>query len=367
MTPIDDAQLRALRDEAASRLALRLSEPDAPLSELRELLERVKLAEAALADPRRQRALRLRIVLGSLLAVALVLSVAATVRMPSVAFSLELDADAAQMQLGPAGEVGAQTLAGSLQARGWARLDTANATLRTLGANARPPQLDISAQLLRLQRISYPADSLLRIAAGPAAVGLTFEAPQGLLRLELDAAGPAALNLGNSGAPVRLDFGPGEWIGLEAGDAASSQRPPPLDLQLGRTGTQTLTWLGLQPRGLRFVDRQIVGGGQTRIVSALQRATINLPATGGMVKLQAGDRLEIDGLDVERCELVAGSSLALRVSGTAREMRAGVGGFDRSLKPSVLEFVARNHALLLLWSAAGGLWGAGLWLRKLLA
>ena len=140
MTPIDDARLRALRDEAASRLALRLSEPDAPLSELRELHERVKLAEAALADPRRQRALRLRIVLGSLLALALVLSLAATVRMPSVAFSLELDADAAQLQLGPAGELGAQTLAGSLQARGWARLDTANATLRTLGANARPPQ-----------------------------------------------------------------------------------------------------------------------------------------------------------------------------------------------------------------------------------
>lgn len=367
MTQVDDRQLRALRDEAANRLALRLSEPDAPLLELRELHERFRLAEAALADPRRQRAVRLRVAVGSLLAVAVLLSLAATIPMPSVAFSLELDADAAQLHFGPAGELGAQPLPGSLQVRGWARLETADATLRTLGANARPPHLELSAQSLRLQRISYPASSLLRVAAGPTAIGLSFEAPQGLLRLELDAAGPAVLNLGNSSTPVRMDFGPGEWIGLEAGDATSAQRPPPLDLQVGRSAAQSLSWLSLQPRGLRFVDRQHTGGGQTRITSTLQRATINLPATGGMVRLQAGDRLEIDGLQVERCEMVAGSTVALRVSGTAREMRVGVGGFDRSLKPSALEFVARNHVLLLLWSAAGGLWGAGLWLRKLLA
>lgn len=367
MTRVDDRQLRTLRDEAASRLALRLSEPDTPLTELRELHERVRLAEAALADPRRQRAVRLRIVVGSLLLVAVLLSLAATIRMPSVAFSLELDADAAQLFLASAGELGAQTLPGSLQARGWARLETADATLRTLAANSRAPHLELSAQSLRLQRIGYPANSLLRIATGPTALGLTFEAPQGLLRIELDAAGPATLSLGNSGAPVQMDFGPGEWIGLEVGDSTSAQRPPPLDLQLGRTGAQTLSWLGLQPRGLRFVDRQSIGGGQTRIVSTLQRATVNLPATGATVRLQAGDRLEIDGLDVERFELVAGNTLSLRVAGKAREMRAGVGGFDRSLKPSVLEFVARNHVLLLLWSAAGGLWGAGLWLRKLLA
>jgi hypothetical protein len=367
VTPVDDRQLRALRDEAASRLALRLGEPDAPLVELRELHERFRLAEAALADPRRQRAMRLRIVIGSMLVVAVLLSLAATIRMPTVAFSLELDADAAQLRFGPAGELGAQPLPGSLQARGWARLETADATLRTLGANTRPPYLALSAQSLRLQRVAYPANSLLRLAAGPATLGLTFEAPQGVLRLELDAAGPATLNLGNSNERVQLDFGPGEWLGLEAGDSTSDQRPPPLDLQLGRSGAQTLSWLGLQPQGLRFVDRQSTGGGQTRIVSTLQRATVNLPATGGTVRLQAGDRLEIDGLEVERFELIAGNSLSLRVSGKAREMRSGVGGFDRSLKPSVLEFVARNHVLLLLWSAAAGLWGAGLWLRKLLA
>ena len=38
MTPIDDAQLRALRDEAASRLALRLSEPDAPLTDRKSVV-----------------------------------------------------------------------------------------------------------------------------------------------------------------------------------------------------------------------------------------------------------------------------------------------------------------------------------------
>jgi hypothetical protein len=52
------------------------------------------------------------------------------------------------------------------------------------------------------------------------------------------------------------------------------------------------------------------------------------------------------------------------LAGTASTIESQVGSFRRSLKPSVLEWLARHHTLGLLWSSAVFLWGASAWLRK---
>ena len=89
-----------------------------------------------------------------------------------------------------------------------------------------------------------------------------------------------------------------------------------------------------------------------------------MPATGDEVRLGNGDRLEIAGLELERFELVAGESVGVRMAGSARVLSTRTGEFERSLKPSLLEFVARHHTIGLFWSAALMLWGVLAWLRR---
>ena len=115
---------------------------------------------------------------------------------------------------------------------------------------------------------------------------------------------------------------------------------------------------------LRFAERREGAGGVAAVASSIEGGTLTLPATGDTVKLVGGDWLEIDGLTVERCEVSAGPLLTLRLNGSAGTLRLRVGEFERSLKPSWLEYAARHHLLKLMWGSAAVLWGALAWMRK---
>jgi hypothetical protein len=93
---------------------------------------------------------------------------------------------------------------------------------------------------------------------------------------------------------------------------------------------------------------------------------IRLPAANRELALRSDSSLELDGLQLEQADLTLGGSVGLKFSGSASRIELNTGGFKQSLKPSVLEYVARNHSIGLLWSAAGLLWGVSTWLRKLL-
>ncbi|RZU00842.1 hypothetical protein [Rivibacter subsaxonicus] len=364
MSSVEIRRLRDLRDAAARQFLQRMQAGDAPLPELRELQERVRLADAALADPLLQR----RAAAIALLVVALLCTLAAVLKMPSVPFSLELTAGSAALQMEAAGEFGEQVVDRELGVEGFATLESADAALLKLSRDeqVRGSRIDLRSESLRLQRLRFPHGSLVRAEAGADAVRLVVEAPQPKAVVELEVAGASEVALG--AAPRRFDFGPGEWLRLAGADAdPTERRPAPLTLQLGRGAERSYSWIGLQPVSLRFVERQARGAAPPVYLSSLKQAQISLPATGAEVQLRAGDGLELDGLVLERCELALGGELGLRLSGSARELVARTGSFERSLKPSVLEFLARNHALALFWTAAGLLWGIGAWLRKLFA
>lgn len=367
-SPDDLPVLERARAEAARRLAERAGDPAASLAELRDLQERLRLIEAGLSAraaagaPPRPR--RLPPALWPALAVAAVLSVAAAVPVRSVPFTLEARAHAVALQFDAAGVLGPQPVDGELRIEGHTRLESPVAALTNDAAASGAGLLLLRAPQLILRRVSHPAASRLVVRGGPQ-VQLTFEAPSPVLRADIEFAGLTRWRVGDSNESASVDFAHAEWVRASAGDTAHpDQRPAPLDLWLGRAADKTYAWTNLRPVALQFVDRRPGDAGQTIVASSLEQAQLALPITATELKLGAGDRLEVAGLELERFELAAGDSVALRLSGTARVLTTRTGDFERSLKPSLLEYIARHHTVSMFWSAALFLWGAITWVRK---
>lgn len=354
MTSPEPADLRRQRSALAQRLAQGVRE-EAPLAELKDLQARLQLIDGVLADSvPRNRAWRRH--LGALLVVAAAVSVAALLPMPRVSFVLELDAGAAQMRMNNAGYLTGQTLDGEMRAEGFERIESADPMLvqRALGGGAS--QLGLQAQRLSLRRISYPAGANLDFEAGAQTVRLAIDGAAHTADVELG--GEVSSSWG--GSPRESShYAVTEWLKLIAGAA-------PTELWLARKPGHSYLWHGLQPASLRLVERQAGADAQIRLVSALRKGVLHLPATGRELLLMAGSGLELDGLELDQADLTLGDQVALRLSGSAQNMTLETGGFKQSLKPSVLDHLAHNHSLGLLWSAAGLLWGTSTWLRKIL-
>jgi hypothetical protein len=54
--------------------------------------------------------------------------------------------------------------------------------------------------------------------------------------------------------------------------------------------------------------------------------------------LGSGDDLTLAGLELQRFDVVLGSTVRLKLSGTAATLSTRTAGFERSLKPTVLEY-----------------------------
>ena len=364
--PDDTAALDSVRADAARRLATRAADPTAALPELRELHERLRLIDAGLAArPSRPRR-RWPPALWPMLGVAALVSVGAAVPVRSVPFTLELQAHAVTLLLDAAGELASQPVDTELRIEGQTRLESPAAAVLQTAAESGADRILLRAPQLTLRRVAYPAGSTLVVSAGPQ-VQLSFDAPRPPLAAEVEFAGSTSWRVGDAPASTPASFDHAEWVRASAGDAAQpNRRPPPLELGLGRAAGKSYAWSGLRPTALQFVERRAgdAGGRDSVVASSLEQAHLTLPATGGDVKLGAGDRLEIAGLVLERFELTAGDVVGIKLSGTARVLATRTGDFERSLKPSLLEFIARHHTVSLFWSAALMLWGAVAWVRK---
>ncbi|MCR5867254.1 hypothetical protein [Aquincola sp. J276] len=356
--------LARLRDEALARWTTRLADPDAPPAELLGLQQRLQMLDAALAAlaaRQRPRARRWGAAGWPVLLVATVLLLAATVPVRSVPLSLSLQAGSVTLQLPQAVQLELPAQAGPVRAEGFTQLQSGDAALEDLARQAGADRLRIEATELRLRSLQLPAGSRLTLQAAGGQLLLQVEAPVPPVVAELQWRGQTRLQLGDLvQARPQADT---EWLRLQAGDAARpSPAPPPLLLALPAAGQ----WLrGLRPESLRFAERVDGGAAGAAVGSSLHEGLVQLPATGGQHRLAAGDWLELDGLAVERLALQAtGSGLAMTASGSATGLRTRVGDFEQSLKPSLLEMVARHHLVGLLWSAAAMLWGALAWTRR---
>ena len=367
--PSPDAPRPALehaRVEVARQLAERAAEPDAPLLELRALQERLQLIDAALAAgpaaPLRPR--RWPPALWPALAVAVLLSIVAAVPVRSVPFTLEAKAHAVALQLDAAGDLGPQLVEGELRIEGQTLLESPAPTLRQDAERFGSSPLWLRAPQLLLRGVQHPAASTLTVRAG-APVQVTVDASRPLLRVDIEFSGASQWRVGDAGTATSAGFAQAEWVRASVGDAARpAQRPAPLDLWLGLAPGKSLSWTTLRPSALQFVERRASASGESFVASSLEQARFALPVTASELQLGPGDRIEMAGLELESFELNAGDSIAVRLSGTARVLRTRTGDFERSLKPSLLEYVVRHHALGMFWSTALFLWGAIAWVRK---
>ena len=272
--------------------------------------------------------------------------------------------------LGEATRLGPLAASAGLRVEGFATLESADAGLVQAAADQQASSLSVRTADSRLRALLLPAGAGLDIEAGSDATALLVDSAHSPVVAELELRGAATLLLGDAGQALVRDYGPGEWLRLTTANAAQpGQALPPLmlALALARRGDPPLRLAGLRPTRLRLVDRHDAAVGAVAQASSLLGATLTLPATGQVLSLAAGDGLELDGLRLERFEIVAGAPLQIELNGSARGLRQRVGEFERSLKPSWLEYLARHHLAQLLWASAGVLWAALAWLRRLLA
>jgi hypothetical protein len=360
----DVTDLQALQRDLRRQLTASLRDAAAPLPELRELQERLKLLDTAIADPQRATQRRRRATVVAVVAVALLLSLGWLVPMPSVPFTLDADAGAVRMQLVEAGELDSQAVAGELLVEGWTTLASPDAALLQQAGTDGGARLSVSAASLVLRRVGYPAASTLDVVAGAQNAGLTINSMQAPIGIAVEVSGRATTRFGANGRPREAEYPFSEWIRLRAGDAAASGRTPStVRLWLGRAAETQYTWTRLRPTEVRFIERGLGPDNEPTIASSLQKARIQLQASGSEVQLGAGDELDLAGLDLQRCELMLDGSVHLKLTGTARTLLTRTGHFERSLKPSVLEYAARHKTVELLWSAAVLLWGVARWLQ----
>ena len=362
MPESDVTPLRALRIAAASQLAQRAAQADAPLGELRELQERLHLLDAALAESAPAPKRHWQVPLVSALVVATLVSLAAAIPVRRVPFTLDLQARAVSLQFDDKGELASQSVDSELRVDGFTRLESPATSLAKAAAQSSPDRIALNAPHLSLRRVGYPSGSVLIVEAGPQ-VRLSLQAPRSPVVAELEFTGPTTWHFGDTPTRQSDNYTHLEWARLIGGDtAAPNLRPPPLDLWLDRPAGRDYTWKGLRPVTLEFIERSAAA--QAVVTSSLEQASITLPATGAQVQLAGGDRLELAGLELERFELVVGDRVGIKLSGSARTLTTRTSDFERSLKPSLLEFVARNHTVGLFWSAAVMLWGVVAWLHK---
>ena len=345
--------MSAQRPALETRLAQGLA-AGAPLAELQDMHARLRLIDSVLAA---SAATRRRVWRRQALALAVVaglVSLAALVPMPRTPFALELQASAAQLQMAAPGSLGGQPLAGDLRAEGYSRLDTADPALAQRALAGDASQLTLRAERLSLRRVSYAAGALLDFEAGTPTVRLAIDGAAHAAEFELGGAVSSSLA---GEPPVAARYAVAEWIKLNASAAAT-------ELWLTRQPDHNLVWRGLRPSSLRLVARQADADGQVRLTSALRQALLRLPAVEKELSLAAGSQLELDGLQIDEAELTLGEPLKLHLTGTAARLQMQTAGFQRSLKPSLLDYLAHNHGLGTFWGAAGLLWGISTWLRK---
>ena len=367
-----DPRLSAQRRALAAALAERLAAGDAPLPELRELQERIKLLDATIAEQGARKQHRIAALLWPVALVGLLLLVAASVPVPRVPLSLTLKASAVQLDLAEATQLGPLSVNADIHVEGFSTLESGDPALVTAASLARADSLSVQATESRLRALRLPAGASLGVEARRDAVALLVDSALAPVIAELELRGAATLRVGDAPEPLARNYPRSEWLRLVAGDAAKpAQTPPPMTLSLDRRRDADdekapLQLSALKPTRLRFVERRegAVGDSSALVTSSLLGGTLSLPATGQTLALAAGDGLELDGLRIERFEIIAGTPLRVELNGSARGLRQRVGEFERSLKPSWLEYVSRHHLTKLLWASAAVLWGALAWLRR---
>jgi len=97
---------------------------------------------------------------------------------------------------------------------------------------------------------------------------------------------------------------------------------------------------------------------ESNFVSTISKGTLTLADTGQTIELQAGDPLHIDVVGGLASMVEIGpTGIDVLFDGKVRNLALGAPGFERNLKPTILEYVYHKQKLSFFWGAVTFLWG----------
>lgn len=359
----DLSQLKRWREACGRRFVERTTSTDATVEELRDLFERVRLADAACAELKPPSKKTNRAIVTIAVGIGVVVTVAAWLPVRSVGFTAEIEARTLSMAMNQDGSLEQQAVLKQIGVEGAADVKSSNKALTSiLQGNVQP--FALRGDFLRIQNLYWDKGAEFRLVAEEEALRITVENLKSPPVLSLETAGRIELETSDGKGSQAIDTGLGDTVSISTSNPSIQEggRPPPLVIIVGSAAEHKYKLNGLQPSSLSFVERR-PNLGSAIYASSLISANVNIPLNNSVTTLYEGDRIGFDGLSLERIDVVVGKTIAIRISGRASELRSSVGGFERSLKPSVLEWLTRHHTLKLFWSAAVFLWGAYVWFQ----
>ncbi|HKE94040.1 MAG TPA: hypothetical protein VKB34_07020, partial [Povalibacter sp.] len=189
--------LRDLRASERARLNSRLVDGTSSIGELRDLSERVQLLDAAIKQEEPPRtAKRLAFIA---LAVATVIIAAASMRMPSVRFSLEAEAHSISLRAGAAQSLSGFPSGSELRVTdGCGVLSSSNIGLTSAVRGQQADPLTLRATSLAVQHLTFGASSLLTVTPGGNALQVSVENSTAPIAIELEMSGDANGFFGDS-------------------------------------------------------------------------------------------------------------------------------------------------------------------------
>lgn len=202
---------------------------------------------------------------------------------------------------------------------------------------------------ITLAPLVYSQDTRLRVQSiGEDALRISWAARSQTIQADLSGAVKLSLDAGvvqryvlSSPRPLLL-YADGETVDLDL-------RPDKPDRSMFEDQ--------LQATGLSFsrVDQSLDPANTIlRKVSSIKSGTLYLESLGGQQRpVRDGEALEFDeSSGIIRSLRLTDAGLVLRFRGTVSGMRTGWGDAQRSLMPSLLEWLKAQHGLSLLWGAA---------------
>jgi hypothetical protein len=355
---------QALRSEIATAVREETADggsvPAARMARIERLAKLLQLASSSKAQPVRKRWPLVVVAVATLVLLSLLLFT----HVPSTEIELEVTVDQADFNL-PASQALTRTLttstlgmSGLRQARApglqagdaidltsVAQVITPTTTAHLVTDPSQEHRAAITlaplvySQDTRLRVQSIGEDDALRISW--AARSQTIQADlSGAVKLSLDA-GVVQRYVLSSPRPLLL-YADGETVDLDL-------RPDKPDRSMFEDQ--------LQATGLSFsrVDQSLDPVNTIlRRVSSIKSGTLYLESLGGQERqVRDGELLEFDeSSGIIRSLRLTDAGLVLRFRGTVSGMRTGWGDAQRSLMPSLLEWLKAQHGLSLLWGAA---------------
>jgi hypothetical protein len=105
---------------------------------------------------------------------------------------------------------------------------------------------------------------------------------------------------------------------------------------------------------------------ETPFASGIMKGSVTVLSTGEKLPLQEGSRLRLEGTEGIISRLAIGpEGSTLIFEGAVRSAIIGPSGFERQLKPSLLDYLYHQQRLGFFWAAASFLWGL-LWSARTL-